>query len=166
MTSTLFITFQTPASREWFDQLQDAMYSGGSHSGSSTTTVGGPNGPVFEPKCTFVFFDHDKAVAAADVAKTYPFVVSAEAKLPPAKFARGKRYVRRRIFADYDKTEFFVVKDRSREFVTLLDEGNGLQPRFKIKRDDDGNEYVDGKKQSACPAWPTFRIFAKNVEQS
>ena len=118
------------------------------------------------PVVSFSFSDHDKAVAAVEVVKTFPFVESAEAKPLPAKFARGKRYVRRRVFADYDKTEFFVVKDRSRVFVTLLDEGSGLQPRFKIKRDVDGNEYVDGKKQSACPAWPTFRIFAANVEQT
>ena len=166
MTTTLHVKFQTPASHEWFDQLQEAMYAGGSHSSHSTTIAGGPNGREMDPNVAFVFFDHDKAVAAADLAKTFPFVVSAVAKLPPVKFVRGKRYIRRLISADCDKTDFFVVKTRSQEFVELLDESNGLRPRFKVKRDEDGNEYVDCRKPNLCPAWTAYRIHAKNVEQS
>ena len=164
MSATVFVKFQEPATDAWFDDLRKSMYAAGSHSGSSTTLVGGARGPVLSPDVTFAFFDIGKANAAVVIAKTFPFVVSAVAKQPPTKFVRGRKYVRHEVAATYEKTDIFTVTDRSTSFVSFRDQ-DGVQSRFKVRRDDDGNEYVDGAKPSACPMRHIHQIHAAKVSE-
>jgi hypothetical protein len=157
MTMTLHVTLQTPASEESFDQLLKVMIASGSHSSHSTR-----GGRGFDPNVMFAFSDDGKAIAAADLAKTFPFVESAEAKHPPARFGRGGRYIRRMQFEGREIVDVFAVLDRSREFVTLRCE-TSKPARFKVKRDDDGNEFVELGKAGSCTA-SLYRLHAKSIE--